>query len=47
VYCKLHDIKTSQEAIAAKYEVPIGSIREKYKMILDSIENRADYKEKK
>jgi hypothetical protein len=47
VYCKLHDIKTSQEAIAAKYEVSIGSIREKYKMILESIENRADYKEKK
>ena len=47
VYCKVHDIKTSQEAIAAKYEVSIGSIREKYKMILESIENRADYKEKK
>ena len=47
VYCKLHHIKTSQEAIAVKYEVSIGSIREKYKMILDSVENRADYKEKK
>lgn len=47
VYCKLHHIKTSQEAIAVKYEVSIGSIREKYKIILDSVENRADYKEKK
>jgi tetratricopeptide (TPR) repeat protein len=47
VYCKLHHIKTSQEAIAVKYDVPTGSIREKYKMILTSVENRADYKEKK
>jgi hypothetical protein len=46
-YCKLHNIKTSQEAIAVKYEVSIGSIREKYKVIMDSIENRADYKERK
>lgn len=46
-YCKLYNIKTSQEAIAVKYEVSIGNIREKYKMILDSVKNRADYKEKK
>lgn len=46
-YCKLQNIKTSQEAIAAKYHVSIGNIREKYKVILDSVENRADYKEKK
>ena len=47
VYCKLNNIKTSQEEIADKYDVSIGSIREKYKMILDSVQNRADYKEKK
>jgi tetratricopeptide (TPR) repeat protein len=46
-YCKLHNIKTSQEAIAVKYEVSVGSIREKYKTIFNSIENRSDYKEKK
>lgn len=47
VYCKLHNIKISQETIAAKYEVSVSSIREKYKVILESVKNRADYKEKK
>ncbi|MDF2891389.1 MAG: repeat-containing protein [Clostridia bacterium] len=47
VYCKLHHIKTTQEEIAVKYEVSTGSIREKYKVILKSIENRAVNKEKK
>ena len=47
VYCKLHNIKASQVEIASKYEVSTGSIREKYKMILKSVENRASRKEKK
>ncbi|HYE10252.1 MAG TPA: tetratricopeptide repeat protein [Patescibacteria group bacterium] len=47
VYCKLHHIKTTQEEIAVRYEVSTGSIREKYKVILKSIENRAVNKEKK
>ena len=46
-YCKLHNIKISQEAIAVKYEVSTSSIREKYKMLIDSVENRADNKKDK
>lgn len=47
VYCKLNGIKATQEEITAKYEVSPGSIRDKYKLIINSVVNRADYKEKK
>jgi len=47
VYCRLNNIKTTQEEIADKYAVSTGSIRSKYKLILESAINRADYKEKK
>jgi tetratricopeptide (TPR) repeat protein len=47
VYCKLNQIKTTQEEIAVKYQVTTSSIRDKYKRILNSVINRADYKEKK
>lgn len=47
VYCRLNSIKATQEEIAAKYEVKAASLRNKYKQILDSVINRADYKEKK
>jgi tetratricopeptide (TPR) repeat protein len=47
VYCKLNQIKTTQEEIAVKYQVNTSSIRDKYKRILNSVINRADYKEKK
>jgi tetratricopeptide (TPR) repeat protein len=47
VYCRLNGIKATQEEIAAKYEVKVASFRNKYKQILSSIINRADYKEKR
>jgi tetratricopeptide (TPR) repeat protein len=47
VYCKLNHLKTTQEEIAVKYQVTTSSIRDKYKRILNSVINRADYKEKK
>jgi tetratricopeptide (TPR) repeat protein len=46
VYCKMNNHKITQEEIAAKYEISTGSIRDKYKAILNSVMNRAD-KEKK
>lgn len=46
-YCKLYKIKKSQEEIAEKYNVSAAQIRSRYKAILDSVINRADYKEKK
>ncbi len=47
VYCRLNNMKTTQEEIAAKYEVKAASLRNKYRLILDSVTKRADYKEKK
>lgn len=47
VYCRLNNIKATQEEIAAKYEVKASSLRNKYRLILDSVTKRADYKEKK
>ncbi|MGB7604744.1 MAG: tetratricopeptide repeat protein [Lutisporaceae bacterium] len=43
VYCKLNNIKMSQTEIADKYSVSVSAIREKYKQIIDSVVNRADY----
>lgn len=47
VYCKLNNLKTTQEEIAEKYQVSVSGIRSKYKVILDSATNRADDKTKK
>ena len=45
VYCKLNGVKTTQEEITAKHEVSPSSIRGKYKLIMNSVVNRWDYKE--
>lgn len=47
VYCRLNNIRTTQEEVASKYGVSVSGLRDKYRVILDSVVNRADYKEKK
>ncbi len=43
VYCRLNNINTTQIEIAGKYSVSASAISDKYRQILDSVVNRADY----